>query len=106
MQERQRHDATPVELANSESRYRQRLVQYLEAIKDVRDAEDTLKNLLNDSELKLSERLEIIPTDTPLVAPLTVDHFAEVRAALDSRAEIRQAATEAALRHLLEAVES
>ena len=94
MKKRQALDATPVELNNSLSRWKTREVQYQEALRNVRDAEDQLKNLLNDPELKLSERVEIIPTETLLVAPIALDHFAEVRTALDQRTEIEQAKLE------------
>ncbi|MGE0481955.1 MAG: TolC family protein [Phycisphaerae bacterium] len=89
--ERREHDATPVEINNSESRYQSRRVAYLEALKNVRDAEDALKNLLNDNDLLLSREVEIIPTDQPLLTPLMVDQFGEVRQALDKRSEIVQA---------------
>ncbi len=94
MKDREDYDATPVGLYNAESRWKSRQVQYQEAVKSVRDAEDQLKNLLNDPELKLSDRVEIIPTETLLVAPVALDHFAEVRAALDQRTEIEQAKLE------------
>jgi len=89
--ERREHDATPVEISNSRSRWQQRLVGYLEAIRTVRDAEDRLKNLLNDPELTLAQDVELIPTELPMVAPVTLDQFAEVRTALESRSEIREA---------------
>jgi len=91
MIKRLEHDATEVEVANAESPYQSRYVNLLEAIKAVRDAEDRLKNLLNDPTLKLSDELEIIPTEVPTVAPTVLDQFAEVRTALDRRSEIRQA---------------
>lgn len=91
MKERQIHDATPVELANAESNYQTRLVEYIEALKRVRDAEEALVNFINDPELKLSDDVEIVPTELPFVAALTLDHFAEVRTALERRPEISQA---------------
>jgi len=91
MIERQAHDATEVELANSESRWRTRQVQYQEAVKLIRDAEDLLKNLINDPEFLLSEDIEIIPTETPFAAALSLDQLAAVRLALEKRSEIRQA---------------
>ena len=91
MKERQAHDATPVELNNSKSRWQSRQVEFIEAIKNVLDAEDQLKNLLNDPTLTLAEMVEIVPTEIPFVAPLALDQFAEVRTALDERSEIRQA---------------
>ncbi|RMF81998.1 MAG: TolC family protein [Planctomycetota bacterium] len=91
MYQRREHDASPVEIANSESRWNSRYVEYLESVKLVRDAEDALKNLLNDPELLLSDDIEIIPTATPMATPIALDHFAEVRTALDERSEIHQA---------------
>lgn len=89
--QRQAHDATPVQLNNSLSRWLSREVEYKEAIRTVRDAEDALKNLINDPDLRLSDEIEIVPTEPFFVAALAVDHFAEVRTALDSRSEIEQA---------------
>ncbi|MFQ5806273.1 MAG: TolC family protein, partial [Phycisphaerae bacterium] len=91
MKERLKLDATPVELNNSKSRWQSRRVEYIETIKLVRDAEDRLKNLMNDPEFKLSDDVEIIPSETPFAAPIALDHFAEVRTALEERSEIRQA---------------
>lgn len=91
MVERLDHDATQVEVANAESRYQTQYVAYLERVKLLRDAEDRLKNLLNDPELKLSDDVEIIPIEVPSAAAIVLDQFAEVRAALDRRSEIRAA---------------
>lgn len=88
---RREHDATPVEIENSLARWKSREVQFDAAVRAVRDAEDALKNLLNDPDLKLSQEFEIIPQDRPFVAPLAVDQFAEVRTAVDERSEIRAA---------------
>jgi outer membrane protein TolC len=88
MKERLEHDATQVEVSNAESQWKTSYVAYLEFLKLVRDAEDQLKNVINDPSLKLSENLEIITTETPFVAPIVVDQFAEVRTALDRRSEI------------------
>lgn len=84
-------DATQVEVANSKATWEGRYVVFLETVKAVRDAEDRLKNLLNDPTLRLSDEIEVVPFETPFVAPLALDHFAEVRTALDRRSEIRQA---------------
>lgn len=90
MDERKGQDATPVEINNSLSNWKSQEVRLFEAMRLVRDAEDRLKNLVNDPQFKLSDELELIPTDTPLVAPLAVDQFADVRTALDERSEIDQ----------------
>lgn len=90
MEERLAHDATPIEYENSKARWKSREVEFSEAVLNVRNAEDQLKNLINDPGLLLSETIEIIPIDTPYVAPLAIDQFAEVRTAIDERSEIRQ----------------
>lgn len=87
---KQRHDATQIEINNSRSRYLGRVVTYQETVKNVREAEDALKNLLNDPELPLSQHIELILTDVPVMSPLVVDHFGEVRVAVDHRHEIAQ----------------
>lgn len=89
--ERLKYDATPVEQANSQSEWRSSEVSFQEAVKAVRDAEDVLKNLMNDPDFRLSDDVEIVPTDDPLVAPVMLDQFAEVRTALEERSEIRAA---------------
>jgi outer membrane protein len=88
---RREHDVTVVELSSAESRWRTREVQYLEAIRNIKDAEDQLKNLLNDPNLLLSQNLEIIPTEIPFMAQMAHDQFEAVRTALDQRSEIRAA---------------
>lgn len=84
-------DASPVEVNNALSRWRQAEVDFSRAVNSVRDAEDTLKNLMNDPDFLLSQDLEIVPVEIPFVAPMTIDQFAEVRTAIDEREEIRQA---------------
>ncbi|MFN0135498.1 MAG: TolC family protein [Phycisphaerae bacterium] len=84
-------DASQVEVNNAKSRWRQSEVNLQIAIKLVRDAEDVLKNLLNDPQILLSEDIEVIPIDTPLAATVIIDQFAEVRTSLDERNEIKAA---------------
>ena len=84
-------DASPVEVNNARSRWLQADVDFSRAVNAVRDAEDELKNLMNDPEFLLSQDIEIITTEIPFVAPMTIDQFAEVRTAIDEREEIRQA---------------
>lgn len=91
MVERGRHDATIIQISNAEARWKSRRVTLAEAVKVVRDLEDSLKNLLNDPQLTLSRMTEIIPIDEPTITPFAVDLFAEVRTALDARNEITEA---------------
>lgn len=88
---RKERDVTEIELSNAFSQWNSQQVVFLESIKRVRDQEDALKNLINDPNIKLSENLELIPTDLPFIAALAIDKFAEVRTALDERPDIREA---------------
>jgi outer membrane protein len=88
---RREHDVTVVELASAESRWRTREVQYMEAVRNIKQAEDQLKNLLNDPYLLLSDDVEIIPVETPFMAQLAHDQLEAVRTALEERNEIRAA---------------
>lgn len=93
MWERREHDATPVEINNALSRWKSRSVLFTEAVRAVKDAEDVLKNLLNerDPDLLLSRDVEIVPTELPIITPVAVDQLAEVRTAIDARTEVREA---------------
>ncbi len=84
------HDATIVQINNALARWKQREVAFQEAVRQVREAEDVLKNLMNDPEFRMSETIEILPTETYFAAPLAIDQFSEVRTAIDRRSEIRQ----------------
>ncbi len=84
-------DATPVEVNNSLSQWKTSEVGFANAVKAVRDAEDALKNLLNEPELLLSKSIDIVPQEVPFVSALTLDQFAEVRTAIERRSEIHEA---------------
>jgi outer membrane protein len=88
---RREHDVTVVELSSAESRWRTHEVLYLEAVRNIKDAEDQLKTLLNDPDLLLSQNLEIIPTEEPFLGQMAYDQLEAVRTALDERSEIRAA---------------
>lgn len=88
---RQQKDISPVELQTSLAEWKNNEVRLLEAIKNVRDAEDALVNVLNDETLKLAGNTEIVPTEVLVATPMAIDQFAEVRRGLDERAEIRAA---------------
>lgn len=91
MEERKIHDVSEVQLSNSRSRWKNRETDLLEVLQRVRDAEDALKNLMNDGELTLAVDVEIIPSDELLASPVVIDQLAEVRSAVDNRSEIREA---------------
>lgn len=90
MKAREDHDASPVEINNALSQWQSNEVRYRNAVKFVRESEDRLKNLMNDPEFTIADDVELITSEPPLIAQLTLDQFAEVRTALDSRSEIQQ----------------
>ncbi len=82
-------DAFQVLIANSQSRVETRRVALIRAMADAKEAEDTLKALLNDPVWTLSDDIEIIPVDIPEAVPIVVDRLAEIQTALDHRSELR-----------------
>lgn len=84
-------DASPVEITQSKARLDERKAIVLRSIANVKDAEDQLKNLINDPNLDMAEQIEIIPTEFPTANRMIVDRLAELQAALDNRVEIREA---------------
>jgi outer membrane protein TolC len=93
LQRRLIQNASQVDVTNAESRWKSRLVTYGEAVRAVLDAEDVLKNLLNDPqpELLLSQDVELVTSELPTILPFAIDQLAEVRTAIDMRSEVREA---------------
>jgi outer membrane protein len=90
------YDVYGVQLNQTRSRIEQEQAVYIQRIRDIRNAEDQLKALLNDPDLNLALDQEIIPIDAPLLEPLAIDHVGELAAALAHRSELHEA------RHLIE----
>lgn len=84
-------DVYRVQVKQTESLIQQRRAEFVRIVNDVKDAEDALLTIMNDPELNLSIRAEIIPTDMPSIEPLTLDAVGEVAAALTHRTELREA---------------
>ncbi len=84
-------DAAPVNISNSRSQLYAQHAQFELVKKAVRDAEDNLKNLLNDPELNLKDDIEIVPTEFPTQEKLVLDPVVELQTALDQREELRSA---------------
>jgi len=85
------YDVYRVQISRVEALLGTRRAEYEAILRRVGDLEDQLKNLMNDPDLNLGEDIEIVPTDLPVVQPFVVDRVAEVQAALNNRAEMRQA---------------
>jgi outer membrane protein TolC len=81
--------AAPVEVTQAETDAAARLQDVLVAEKQLRDAEDELRRLLNAPREEWSRRLA--PTEQPAFAPVPVDPEAALREALDKRPDYRGA---------------
>lgn len=84
-------DSIPAQIPQTKARVAERQAEYVRAKAAVRDAEDQLKNVLNDPQLNAAEDLEIVPTDNPVLESMVVDTLAELQTALESRSELREA---------------
>jgi len=84
-------DSIPAQIPQTEARVAERQAEYVRAKAAVHDAEDRLKNVLNDPQLNAAEDLEIVPTENPVLEPMVVDTLAELQTALESRSELREA---------------
>jgi len=83
-------DAFAVLIANSKSAVDLKRVEMITAVAKVKEMEDTLKGLMNDPEITLSDDIEIIPIDIPDAVQIVVDRLSEVQIALDSRSELKE----------------
>ena len=87
---RQAFDATPVQLSASRADLEASHVDFIQRRANLFDAEDRLIALMNDPEINLADRIEIIPTDLPQLGRIEVDRLGEVQRALDHRPEIKE----------------
>jgi len=83
-------DAFAVLIANSKSAVDLKRVEMITAVAKVKEMEDTLKGLMHDPEITLSDDIEIIPIDIPDAVQIVVDRLSEVQIALDSRSELKE----------------
>ena len=84
-------DTYDIQRGQVNSRLESRRAQYVERVANVRNQEDALKSLINDSALPLADDVEIVPIDEFSLDGLALDRLGEVQAALDSRPELREA---------------
>jgi len=85
------YDVYAVQLEMTRSRIEQTRAEFVRLKNEVRNAEDNLKAAINDPVLNLSEDVEIVPASIPVLEPIMVDKFGEAAAALENRAELREA---------------
>lgn len=91
LEKRKQLDTLPVELSRTTALLRQREADYVAVRNNVRDAEDTLKNLMNDPKLNQGEYIEIIPIEPLATDPMIIDRIAELKQALEHREELKEA---------------
>ncbi len=91
IKERLLFDATPGQVSQAKAVVASEQASYIRLSAGVRDAEDNLKNLLNDPALPIGEDIAIVPTDEPITDLLPLDAQREMWAALENRGELQEA---------------
>lgn len=85
------HDVYGVQVKLAESRIEKREASFIQERNAVKNAEDALKNLINDPDLNQATDIEIVPVDTPSSETVMIDELGEVAAALTHRSELHEA---------------
>ena len=91
LEARRDFDATPVEITQAKARLDTQIAAFVRVKQSVLNAEDNLKNFLNDPSLNLVDGIEIVPNEFLTAEPITLDRLAELQAALDNRQELKEA---------------
>jgi len=89
--DRAEFDASPVDVSEVNARVESRRADVIRARRAVRDASDRLKRLIDSPDLPLTSETVIVPTDTPIDAPLTFNFADAVRSAMLNRPELQRA---------------
>jgi len=89
--QRREFDAYAIQIADTKARLAQSRANFLQVLANVRNAEDSLINLMNDREIDLADEIEIIPVDFPSQSPVVIDRLSEVQIALNHRPELTEA---------------
>ncbi len=88
---RRTFDAYKIQISDTKARLETSKAAFIQAIANVRNAEDRLINLMNDPRIDLADDVEILPLDFPGNAPVVLDRLSEVQIALDHRPELSEA---------------
>jgi len=91
LEARQEFDAARRQLLRAEAAGAERRAELVRSEAAVRNAEDRLKALVNDPQLRGMGAIEIVPEDPPSVRPVSLDLEASATSALQRRPEILQA---------------
>ena len=84
-------DVTDAEIADAAARVESRRAQVIRAQRDLRDASDELKRLINSPETPLIGEAVLVAADPPLGAPVSYDLEDSIAGALDRRPDVRRA---------------
>lgn len=84
-------DALQVQIARTKALLGTREADFIRAVNAIGDAEDQLKNVINDPDLNLAQDIEIVPSDEPVVFPIVTDRLAEIQTAINYRPELQEA---------------
>lgn len=87
-------DASPAIITEANSFVEERRADVIRAQNAVRTASDTLKQLLNDPNLPVSDETLIVPLDSPVDAPMQVSLLDAISTAMQHRPELRKALLE------------
>jgi outer membrane protein TolC len=91
LEARRDFDATQVEITQAKARLDTQIANFVRVKQSVLNAEDNLKNFLNDPSLNLVDGVEIVPNEFLTAEPITLDRLAELQSALDNRQELKEA---------------
>ena len=91
VQGREGHDVTQLQLAQAESFVTLREGDVLQAERNVYEASDRLKLLVNSPHLPLGDEMVIVPTDQPIEMPVNYNLLDAITTALRHRPEVREA---------------
>lgn len=91
VEQRTAWDAMQVQVKQAESAVMTRRAIVIRQAADVKDAEDNLKNLLNDPALPIPRDIAILPTDEPMTEEVAVDPQQELMTGLANRPELFEA---------------
>lgn len=88
---RAQFDVNPVQKAQAQAFVENRRNDLIKSGQTMRDASDTLKRLINDPDMPLSDETLIVPSDDPIEVSVGYNLLDAVTTALKSRPEVRQA---------------
>ncbi len=94
IQSRRTLDANPVQLKAVQAALSNREADLIRAATAIRNAEERVRALINDSELGTDESIELVPLQMPSLARFDADVFSQMETALQNRPEILVATQE------------